>query len=353
MSKTIEQVFEEWLSGKTTKTSRETIFTSDDGSLGSVPLSPLARKENMVVINGDRCCPGGNRGHIHYNIRFARYLRSKKEPYTIIPFSALRLATNYLNVSARSPLQILDTAEDEWKKIEICKECKENNCLLNSPSCKCDCHARYQHQLGASLFKIEDHYLLSVIDGTQRIGQYSLMLLPTSATTIDQGLRALMPKEVKQLVERPQYTAKTYRTYQVRFHNRCWYCCHLRDCRRENCSSWMHKGSCKHERTLTNFGVYENGIMRQGEWFLVPTNKTFKLYERDHMLPSNTQGRANHLASKLHTEEERTFITGKLRHKEGEHYTVYLETNTWYEVFRNTAVMSWTASGIGRFARVD
>ena len=349
MSKTIEDVFQKWVEGESSKTSRGSIATNVDGSLRSTRQDPLARKDSRIIINGDQCC-GGFMGHTHYNIRLAAFLRNK-HPYAIIPFSAVRMAAAYLNTAETLPyLEVLDTREDEWKQGEPCTICKSHD-HDSRYSCKCECH-HYKHTLGASLFKIKDHYLLSTFDTTQRVGAYSLMLLPKPATSIYTALLALMPKEVKRAVDsNPEYKPELYQMYTSSFHNWCGVCQHKKQCRTKDCTSYSHKKEeCLHERRLHNFGTYRNNVMRQGEWFLVPTDREFKSYEKNIALPGNNQGRANHITTRFHKEGEQIFISGKLIHRNKEHYSVYMG-NTWYAVFLNKAVMSWTASG--RFARVD
>ncbi len=94
-------------------------------------------------------------------------------------------------------------------------------------------------------------------------------------------------------------------------------------------------------------------IKRQGEWYCVrhcngtQAKKTYKTMAPKFILPRDSEGSNPHTATRGLSEGGKLFISGQLRHPE--HAMLRLSTSkapVIWEVFKNTAIDSWSVSGV-------
>lgn len=170
-------------------------------------------------------------------------------------------------------------------------------------------NAIYDHELGAALINYDDRQFISSIDPSGRGRLYFLTELSGKADTVEEALELLKPPEVREAE------------------------------------------------------ANDLAVLRQGEWFFVPTpinpkdyvrctNKAIAIF-KPATLHNRDEGRlSRHYATEGFTVHNRRFVRGTVRHKADEHKLLRLyETGTkpndriWYEAFENVQLNSWSANG--------
>jgi len=90
-------------------------------------------------------------------------------------------------------------------------------------------------------------------------------------------------------------------------------------------------------------------VLRQGEWFCIPLEhkptlkKNFNPY---FILPEQDGKSSSHIATRGINIDDSLFIFGTLRHSNGDHKMLRMDKNIIYQAFRNTAIMSFSESGV-------
>jgi len=234
-------------------------------------------------------------------------LERSQRRFSVVPFHSITAAWTDGKVDdwSRAPFDISDiqrevsvvvpSGGEEWKQVEV----KDKNGLRTK---------RTIHTLGDSVLRVKDHFYLSGVDETGvGSGMYFFAELATkqAPSTLGEAYNALKPRVVREAEGR------------------------------------------------------ELNVMRQGEWFAIPTQVLTSELMRD-VERGIAAYRLNHVLGKdghheleeavLYKAGERkgqVYARGVLRHTKDEHEDLDLGTVRWYLVVHNVVGASYTLSGKG------
>lgn len=275
------------------------------GETGAGHEAPLAvrLKDGSLLANGARLLhPMDN-----YQWSVLKALEETHSRFGVVPFHSIAAAWTDGKIDDwdRAPIDIADLKA----KVEIVVPSNgENWREVTYKDIDGSTQIRHVHTLGDSVVRVKDRYYLSAVDETgEGNGMYFFteLLTDQAPDTLEAALDRLKPDRVREAEAQ---------------------------------------------------GL---GVMRQGEWFAIPTKRRTSELMRD-VEAGNAVRRERHVLGKdgHHELEEaviykagaqkgEVYARGVLRHTEGEHEDLDLGTVRWYQIIHNVQGASYTLSGRG------
>ena len=260
-------------------------------------------KDGSILTNGARFDTP-----IHWHQQeFIRALEESHSRFSVVPFHSITAAWTDGKIDdwSRAPFGISDLQKEvsvvvpsggeEWKQVEV----KDKYGRITE---------RSVHTLGDSVLRVKDRYYLSGVDETGKgSGMYFFAELATkeAPSSIKEAYNALKPKAVREAESR------------------------------------------------------ELNVLRQGEWFAIPTqvltselmrdvDRGIAAYRQRHVLGKDGHHELEEaVLYKAGERKGQVYARGVLRHTKDEHTDLDLGTVRWYLVVHNVVGASYTLSGKG------
>jgi hypothetical protein len=275
----------------------------DDSAVGQTAQLAVRLKDGSILTNGARF----GRPIAQHQSEIIRALEKSDHRFGVVPFHSITAACTDGKIDdwSNAPFGISDLQKEvsvvvpsggeAWKRVEV----KDKHGRITK---------RSVHTLGDSVLRVKDRYYLSGVDETGKgWGMYFFaeLLTKQAPSTLEEAYDTLKPKAVREAE------------------------------------------------------VRELNVLRQGEWFAIPTqvltselmrdvDRGIAAYRQRHVLGKDGHHELEEaVLYKAGERKGQVYARGVLRHTKDEHTDLDLGTVRWYLVVHNVVGASYTLSGKG------